>query len=66
MTALADVGYDVSDVTETDLRTKKLLIRQYSLEARGQPAKGSRRSTRPPEIEARRIAGIVRIAHAPE
>lgn len=32
LTALADVGYDVSDVTETDLRTKKLLIRQYSLE----------------------------------
>jgi predicted nucleotidyltransferase len=30
--ALADVGYDVSDVTETDLLTKKLLIRQYALE----------------------------------
>ena len=32
LAALADVGYDVSDVTETDLLTKKLLIRQYALE----------------------------------
>lgn len=32
LAALAGVGYDVSDVTETDLLTKKLLIRQYSLE----------------------------------
>jgi predicted nucleotidyltransferase len=32
LAALADVGYDVSDITETDLRTKKLLIRQYALE----------------------------------
>jgi predicted nucleotidyltransferase len=32
LAALADVGYDVSDVTETDLLTKKLLIPQYALE----------------------------------
>ncbi len=32
LAALADVGYDVSDITETDLLTKKLLIRQYALE----------------------------------
>jgi predicted nucleotidyltransferase len=32
LAALADVGYDVSDVTEIDLLTKKLLIRQYALE----------------------------------
>ena len=32
LAALANVGYDVTDVTETDLLTKKLLIRQYSLE----------------------------------
>ena len=32
LAALAGVGYDVSDVTETDLLTKKLLIRQYPLE----------------------------------
>lgn len=30
--ALKDVGYDVADVTEEDLLTKKLLIRQYTLE----------------------------------
>ena len=32
LAALAAIGYDVSDVTETDLLTKKLLIRQYALE----------------------------------
>ena len=32
LAALAGVGYDVSDVTKTDLLTKKLLIRQYSRE----------------------------------
>jgi predicted nucleotidyltransferase len=32
LAALTDVGYDVSDVTEADLLTKKLLIRQYALE----------------------------------
>ncbi len=32
LAALTDVGYDITDVTETDLLTKKLLIRQYSLE----------------------------------
>jgi predicted nucleotidyltransferase len=32
LTALAAIGYDVSDVTTTDLLTKKLLIRQYTLE----------------------------------
>lgn len=30
--ALADFGYDLSDVTEEDLLTKKILIRQYVLE----------------------------------
>lgn len=30
--ALADVGYDLSDVSTDDLLTKKLLIRQYALE----------------------------------
>ena len=32
LAALAHVGHDVSDVTEADLLTKKLLIRQYALE----------------------------------
>jgi len=32
LAALAAIGYDVSDVTEADLLTKKLLIRQYALE----------------------------------
>lgn len=32
LAALADVGYDVSDITIDDLLTKKLLIRQYILE----------------------------------
>ncbi len=32
LAALADVGYDVSDVSMDDLLTKKLLIRQYILE----------------------------------
>jgi predicted nucleotidyltransferase len=32
LAALTDVGYDVSDVTEADLLTKKALIRQYALE----------------------------------
>lgn len=32
LAALKDVGYDVTDVTVEDLRTKKLLIRQYVLE----------------------------------
>jgi len=32
LVALAAVGYDVSDVTEADLLSKKLLIRQYALE----------------------------------
>lgn len=30
--ALADFGYDLTDVTEEDLLTKKILIRQYVLE----------------------------------
>jgi len=30
--ALADFGYDVSDVSEEDLLTKKVLIRQYLVE----------------------------------
>jgi len=32
LAALVEVGYDVSDVTVTDLLTKKLLIRQYAFE----------------------------------
>lgn len=32
LAALWDAGYDVTDVTTDDLLTKKLLIRQYSLE----------------------------------
>ena len=32
LAALAEVGYDVSDITEKDLLSKKLLIRQYLLE----------------------------------
>ena len=32
LAALRDTGYDVADVTIEDLRTKKLLIRQYILE----------------------------------
>ena len=32
LAALVAVGYDVSDVTEGDLLSKKLLIRQYALE----------------------------------
>jgi hypothetical protein len=32
LAALADVGYDVTDITEEDLLGKKILIRQYILE----------------------------------
>ncbi len=32
LSALRAFGYDVSDITEVDLLTKKLLIRQYALE----------------------------------
>jgi len=32
LAALADVGYDVTDITEEDLLSKKVLIRQYILE----------------------------------
>lgn len=32
LTVLSDFGYDVTDITEQDLRENKILIRQYALE----------------------------------